>query len=156
MNGIRDFLPAEPGSRLEYAYRMMAIEESRERRAEQERLSERAAQRQSTVDAAENAAYVSGRQPLTHLEILQTASQLADIEEAAAERRRSAPRADKHPFGDIAEVVPREVRLEEAAANLRSQRNALRSSEDLRLHVDRARATYEQRVADRYRRGSYR
>ena len=102
------------------------------------------------MDAVENAAYVSGRQPLTQAELFATVSALGDLEDAAEERQRSGYRADKHPFGDIAEVVPREVRLEEAAANLRSQRDALRRNEDSRLAVDRERAKAESRVAARY------
>lgn len=150
---VRDFLPAPAGSRLEYAFRMQDLEESRERKAAEARTAERAAVWQDRVDAAENGAFINGRQPLTHLEVLQTVSRLADIEEAAAERR-DAPRAPAHRFGEPAELVSRADRLEEQAAQLRSQRDALRRFEDSGLAVAAARTKADAVVASRSHRGS--
>ena len=132
---ITDFTP-RPGGAIARAERAQRIEAHHERKAELERAAERAARQQGLDDAVAVAA-LSGRSVPGIADILQAASQLADLQDAREERQRASLR-DEH--------------LEERLATLRSQREALRAAEDARLAVDRARTEAERRVASRYAR----
>jgi hypothetical protein len=144
VNDIRDFLPPEPGAGFANALRAVALEDAQQARADEEKQRERATQLQDLGDAAEAAAFVGHRPPMTQAQLFQTVSAIADAEDAKQERAEAA----------------RAAKLDQHVHNLSSERDMLRRSEDASLAVARARAKSESLAAARYssssRRSSYR